>query len=74
MLKNYSSIDFTGIASNLRDLQMGHWSMYFVKLTEVYAIPHSPQILRFLLNFPIIDGENVFWLKPNSSYFSNSIN
>jgi len=27
--------------------------MYFVKLTDVYAIPQSPQIRRFLDSFPI---------------------
>jgi hypothetical protein len=27
--------------------------MYFVKLTDVYAIPQSPQIRKFLANFPI---------------------
>ena len=53
MSKNYSSEVLTGIASNLLDLQIGHWSMYFVKLTDVYAIPQSPQIRRFLDSFPI---------------------
>ena len=43
-----------GIASYLLELQIGHWSMYFVKLTDVYAMPQSPQILRFLLNFPML--------------------
>ena len=57
MLKNYSSDDFIEIDSNLLELHMGHLSIYFVKLTEVYAIPHSPQILRFLPNFPIINGK-----------------
>ena len=28
--------------------------MYFVKLTDVYAIPQSPQIRKFLPNFPIL--------------------
>ncbi len=46
-----------GIASYLLDLQIGHWSMYFVKLTEVYAIPHSPQILRFLPSLPMVHYE-----------------
>ena len=54
MLENYSSMLLIGIASNLRDLQIGHWSMYFVELTDGYAIPQSPQIRRFLDNFPIL--------------------
>ena len=54
MLENYSSKLLIGIASNLLDLQIGHWSMYFVKLTDVYATPQSPQILRFLDNLPIL--------------------
>ena len=57
MLKNYSSGVLIGTASYLLELQIGHWSMYFVKLTEVYAIPQSPQILRFLLNFPMTSLE-----------------
>ena len=63
MLKNYSSSDLIGIASNLRELQIGHWSMYFVKLTEVYAIPQSPQILRFLDSLPIIHYEKSIVIK-----------
>ena len=43
-----------GIASYLLELQIGHWSMYFVKLTDVYAMPQSPQILRCLLSFPMM--------------------
>ena len=48
----YSSLVFIETASNLLDLQMGHWSIYFVKLMEAYITPQSPQILSFLLNFP----------------------
>ena len=54
MLKNYSSEVLIGIASYLLELQIGHWSIYFVKLTDVYAMPQSPQILRCLLSFPMM--------------------
>ena len=43
--------------------------MYFVKLTEEYTIPHSPQILRFLLSFPIEYPQKTLWLKLNSTNF-----
>ena len=49
---------FIGIGSNLRDLQIGHWSIYFVKLTEVYTMPQSPHILKFRLSLPMLIHKN----------------
>ena len=42
--------------------------MYFVKLTDVYAIPHSPQILKFLLSFPIKKYEKSIVIKTFVDY------